>query len=78
MRAKPEWWVRFRDEKVREKWTEEIKEQQKDMHRSLQLTNNMVRALVPRTLYGDGSRNCGIHTPQINYVMGVYDAFIAV
>ena len=43
IREKPEWWVKFRDETIRAKWREEIMEQQKDLHRSLQLTDNMVR-----------------------------------
>ena len=51
IRAKPEWWVKFRDETVRAKWIGEIKEQQKDIHRSLQLTDNMVRAPMTCTLY---------------------------
>ena len=42
IREKPEWWVKFRDEAIQAKWREEIKEQQKDLHRSLQLTENMV------------------------------------
>ena len=48
IRAKLEWWVKFRDENVRAKWTEEIKEQQKNIHRSLQMTDNMVPAIEPR------------------------------
>ena len=43
IREKPEWWVKFRDETIRAKWREETQEQQKEMHRSLQLTDNMVR-----------------------------------
>ena len=46
IRSKSEWWIKFRDEKVCAKWAEEIKEQQKDMHRSLQLTDNMARAFL--------------------------------
>ncbi|KAH9914472.1 uncharacterized protein B0H18DRAFT_126498 [Fomitopsis serialis] len=45
IREKPEWWVKFRDAEVRAKWSEEIKEQQRGLHRSLQLTDNMVRVL---------------------------------
>ena len=48
IRAKSEWWVKFRDEKVRAKWTEENKDQQQNIHRSLQMTDNMVRAIEPR------------------------------
>ena len=47
IRSKPEWWVKYRDENIRAKWTQEIKEQQKDIHRSLQLTDNMVRVFMP-------------------------------
>lgn len=43
IREKPEWWVKCRDKIIQAKWREEIKEQQKDLHRSLQLTDNMVR-----------------------------------
>jgi len=43
IREKPEWWVKFRDENVQAKWSKEIKEQHKDLRRSLQLTDNMVR-----------------------------------
>lgn len=50
IREKPEWWVKCRDKIIQAKWREEIKEQQKDLHRSLQLTDNMVRGFdsVPR------------------------------
>ena len=46
IREKADWHVKFRDEKIRSKWTEEIREQQKDLHQSLQLTDNMVRPIV--------------------------------
>lgn len=42
IREKADWHVKFRDEKIRSKWIEEIHEQQKDLHQSLQLTDNMV------------------------------------
>ncbi|KAI0717938.1 hypothetical protein C8Q72DRAFT_902417 [Fomitopsis betulina] len=46
MREKPDWHVKFRDEKIRSKWTEEIREQQKDLHESLQLTENMINYVM--------------------------------
>ena len=46
IREKVDWHVKFRDEKIRSKWIEEIREQQKDLHESLQLTDNMVRQTV--------------------------------
>lgn len=43
IREKPEWHVKFRDEKIRSTCqAEEVREQQKDLHQSLQLTDNMV------------------------------------
>lgn len=44
IREKPDWWQKFEDEQVQAKWREEIKLQQKDLHPSLQLTDNLVSA----------------------------------
>lgn len=41
IREKPHWYVKFLDESTRAKWSEEIHEQQQDVHESLQLTENM-------------------------------------
>ena len=64
IRSKSQWWMKFRDEEVREKWTKEIKEQQKDIHRSLQLTDNMVRAFVSRSP-GRMKSSCTLTTDQL-------------
>lgn len=52
MREKANWHVKFRDEKIRSKWVEEIREQQKDLHQSLQLTDNMVRHYLSAEMVG--------------------------
>lgn len=41
IREKLDWHVKFRDESIRAKWIEEIRQQQQDMHESLRLTDNM-------------------------------------
>ena len=45
IRDKQDWHVKFRDGAIREKWKEEIQDQQRSLHPSLQLTDNMVRGL---------------------------------
>ena len=42
IREKPDWHAKFRDEKIRSRWAEEVREQQREVHESLQLTDNMV------------------------------------
>ncbi|EPT01734.1 hypothetical protein FOMPIDRAFT_1048621 [Fomitopsis schrenkii] len=46
IREKAGWHVKFRDEKIRSRWIEEIHEQQKDVHPSLQLTDNMINYVL--------------------------------
>ncbi|KAI0729142.1 hypothetical protein C8Q72DRAFT_337124 [Fomitopsis betulina] len=46
LRDKPDWHIKFRDEKIRSKWVAEIHEQQKDVHQSLQLTDNMINYIL--------------------------------
>ncbi|TFY64227.1 hypothetical protein EVJ58_g2765 [Rhodofomes roseus] len=46
IREKVDWHVKYRDEKIRTKWAEEIREQQKDVHQSLQLTENMINYVL--------------------------------
>lgn len=73
IREKPEWWVKFRDEAIRAKWREEIKEQQKDLHRSLQLTDDMVRvfdAIAWR------EHSLSMHL-KLNYIIGELEAYAA-
>ncbi|KAH9926105.1 uncharacterized protein B0H18DRAFT_1119010 [Fomitopsis serialis] len=60
IRDKPDWHIKFRDEAIREEWKKEIREQQVQMHPSLQLTENMIRMLL---------------TATINYIMGELEAY---
>ncbi|KAH9914463.1 uncharacterized protein B0H18DRAFT_959787 [Fomitopsis serialis] len=68
IRQKPEWWVKFRDENVQTKWTEEIKEQQKDMHRSLQLTDNMIHYIL-----GELDAYAALRDPETGIEPGPYE-----
>ncbi|KAH9914461.1 uncharacterized protein B0H18DRAFT_1215946 [Fomitopsis serialis] len=68
IRQKPEWWVKFRDEEVQAKWTEEIKEQQKDMHRSLQLTDNMIHYIL-----GELDAYAALRDPETGVEPGPYE-----
>ena len=42
IRDKKDWYLKFRDDAIRETWKREIKGQQQGLHPSLQLTDNMV------------------------------------
>ncbi|EIN07905.1 hypothetical protein PUNSTDRAFT_53245 [Punctularia strigosozonata HHB-11173 SS5] len=46
IREKPEWYNKFRDAKIQEKWRKEIQEQQADLHDSQKLTSNMVNYIM--------------------------------
>jgi hypothetical protein len=45
IREKPQWYNKFRDNKIQEKWRMEIEQQQEGLHDSLKLTSDMVRAV---------------------------------
>lgn len=42
IRDKQDWYLKFRDDAIRNKWTAEIQDQQQSLHPSLQLTDTMV------------------------------------
>ncbi|KAJ7039688.1 hypothetical protein C8F04DRAFT_1209089 [Mycena alexandri] len=46
LRIKPLWWEKFRDEPIRKKWIQEVKEQQVDLKPYERLTDNMVNYVV--------------------------------
>ncbi|KAJ7183246.1 hypothetical protein C8R46DRAFT_511843 [Mycena filopes] len=46
LREKPLWWEKFRDETIREKWIQEVKEQQADVKPYERLTDNMVNYVL--------------------------------
>ncbi|KZT74035.1 hypothetical protein DAEQUDRAFT_702202 [Daedalea quercina L-15889] len=46
IREKVDWHIKFRDQKIRAKWADEIREQQKDLHESLRLTDNMINYVM--------------------------------
>ncbi|KAI0719901.1 hypothetical protein C8Q72DRAFT_899738 [Fomitopsis betulina] len=46
IREKPDWHAKFRDEKIRSRWAEEVREQQREVHESLQLTDNMINYVM--------------------------------
>lgn len=72
IREKADWHIKFRDEKIRSKWIEEIHEQQKDVHQSLQLTDNMVRG---QSILALCLISCRMW--QINYVLTELQAYAA-
>ncbi|KAJ7746315.1 hypothetical protein B0H16DRAFT_1726496 [Mycena metata] len=46
IREKPLWWEKFREESIRKKWIQEVKEQQADLKPYEKLTDNMVNYVV--------------------------------
>ncbi|KAH9842495.1 uncharacterized protein C8Q71DRAFT_720034 [Rhodofomes roseus] len=70
IREKPEWWVKFRDEKVQAKWRQEIKvqEQQQGLHRSLQLTENMINYIM-----GELEAYAALRDPETGIEFGPYE-----
>ena len=76
IREKPDWQIKFRDETIRNKWIEEIREQQKGLHQSLQLTNNMVRETLSRFSLAELVSLTESYS-QINYVMTELEAYAA-
>ena len=42
IRDKQDWYLKLRNDAIRDKWTAEIQDQQQSLHPSLQLTDTMV------------------------------------
>ncbi|KAH9914475.1 uncharacterized protein B0H18DRAFT_1097137 [Fomitopsis serialis] len=68
IREKPEWWVKFRDENVQAKWRNEIREQQKDLRRCLQLTDNMINYIM-----GELEAYAALRDPETGIEAGPYE-----
>jgi hypothetical protein len=45
IREKPQWYTKFRDAKIQNKWRLEVEQQQQGLHDSLKLTPNMASEL---------------------------------
>jgi hypothetical protein len=45
IREKPQWYTKFRDVKIQDKWRVEIEQQQQGLHEGLQLTSKMVNVV---------------------------------
>ncbi|KAH9842485.1 uncharacterized protein C8Q71DRAFT_720028 [Rhodofomes roseus] len=68
IRAKPNWWMKFRDEEIRAKWREEIKEQEREMPRNLQLTDNMINYTM-----GELEAYAALRDPEAGIESGPYE-----
>ncbi|KAJ7352340.1 hypothetical protein DFH08DRAFT_84719 [Mycena albidolilacea] len=68
LRQKPRWWEKMRDEDIRKKWIQEVKEQQAELQRWEQLTDNMLSYVMAEL-----EAYAALRDPQTGIEWGPYE-----